>query len=286
MPSVDHQNRRRSPAASVVIPAHDEESVIGRCLDSLLAGAAPGELEVVVVANGCSDRTAEIASAVPGVTVIEVDRASKIAALNAGDQAAKTFPRAYVDADVEVSVASLRAVVDLLDRGDVSCAAPRMEVDLTGRPWFVKCFYRGFAELPYAADDLVGNGMYALSAPGRARFDEWPDITADDLYVRNLFTPAERASTAVGSFLVHPPRTMTGLLSIRERSYRGNAEYARLGYVSSAEPTLDLGRMLGALRRRPIDIAVFIAVNAAAKLRLRLRRREVRWERDDSGRHG
>src|SRR5262245_50140774 len=33
---------------SVVIPAHDEEAVLGRCLDALLGGAAPGELDVVV----------------------------------------------------------------------------------------------------------------------------------------------------------------------------------------------------------------------------------------------
>ncbi len=44
------------PRASVVIPAHNEEHVIGRCLDRL-AQSASSELEVVVVANGCTDRT-------------------------------------------------------------------------------------------------------------------------------------------------------------------------------------------------------------------------------------
>ena len=48
---------------SVIIPAHNEESVIGRCLAAMLEGAQPGELEIIVVCNGCSDRTGEKATA-------------------------------------------------------------------------------------------------------------------------------------------------------------------------------------------------------------------------------
>nr|BFE85750.1 hypothetical protein GCM10020093_083510 [Planobispora longispora] len=49
-------------SASVVIPAHNEEGVLRRCLDGLLAGTEPGELDVVVVANACTDRTADVAA--------------------------------------------------------------------------------------------------------------------------------------------------------------------------------------------------------------------------------
>jgi cellulose synthase/poly-beta-1,6-N-acetylglucosamine synthase-like glycosyltransferase len=46
----------------ILIPAHDEESLIADCLDAM-AQAAKGHdtIEVVVVADNCSDRTAEIA---------------------------------------------------------------------------------------------------------------------------------------------------------------------------------------------------------------------------------
>lgn len=71
---------------SVVIPAHDEESSIVRCLTSLVEGAPPDALEVVVVANGCHDTTAVAARTVEGpITVVEIAEASKVAALNAGD---------------------------------------------------------------------------------------------------------------------------------------------------------------------------------------------------------
>ena len=62
---------------SVVIPAHDEEAVIGRCLDALFEGALPGELDVVVACNGCTERTAEIAGGYgPAVRVLESDTPS------------------------------------------------------------------------------------------------------------------------------------------------------------------------------------------------------------------
>src|SRR4051794_10857255 len=51
----------KPPIASIVIPAHNEEAVLARCLRVLLAGSQPGELDVIVVANACTDRTAEIA---------------------------------------------------------------------------------------------------------------------------------------------------------------------------------------------------------------------------------
>lgn len=270
---------------SVVIPAHDEEAVIGRCLAALRSGAEAGDLEIVVVANGCTDATVQLArSLAPEATVVDLAEASKVAALNAGDCAATVFPRAYLDADVEMDAASLAAVVQTLRGGAVHCAAPTMHLELSGRPWFVRAFFRALGELPYLADDLIGNGVYVLSEEGRARFGKFPDLTADDLFVRNLFLPSERAAVAGATFTVHPPRTLRGLLAIRERTYRGNAEYVGRGLESRAGATRDRARLVAVARRRPLDMAVFVAVNLTAMARLRLRRRPVAWERDDSGR--
>lgn len=45
---------------SIIIPAHNEQAVIRRCLTALLSGAAPGELEVIVVCNAYSDWIANV----------------------------------------------------------------------------------------------------------------------------------------------------------------------------------------------------------------------------------
>ncbi|MDQ1577463.1 MAG: hypothetical protein QOE21_150, partial [Microbacteriaceae bacterium] len=90
-------------SGSVIIPAHNEASVIERTLRPLADVANRGQLEVVVVCNGCTDETAELARNFTGVTVVEIDEASKSLALNVGDEAATVWPRMYLDADVEIS---------------------------------------------------------------------------------------------------------------------------------------------------------------------------------------
>ena len=71
----------------VIVPAHDEELLVGAAIDALHVAAmrvAPRvETTVVVVANGCTDRTAELAAA-HGATVVEVTTPNVGAARAAG----------------------------------------------------------------------------------------------------------------------------------------------------------------------------------------------------------
>ena len=72
---------------SVIIPAHNEGSVIARTLQAMTDGAEPGELDVIVVCNGCSDNTSAVARRFGApVRVVETDVASKTHALNLGDE--------------------------------------------------------------------------------------------------------------------------------------------------------------------------------------------------------
>jgi cellulose synthase/poly-beta-1,6-N-acetylglucosamine synthase-like glycosyltransferase len=70
--------------AAILIAAHNEESCIEQTLRAAIAQTYPLSA-VIVMADNCTDRTVELASRVPGVTVIEtVDNAHKKAgALNA-----------------------------------------------------------------------------------------------------------------------------------------------------------------------------------------------------------
>ena len=94
------------PLASVVVPAHNEAAVLARCLAALRREVRAGELDVVVVANACSDATADIARQA-GVRVVETEIAGKRHALLLGDAQCQIFPRLYIDADVELSGASV-----------------------------------------------------------------------------------------------------------------------------------------------------------------------------------
>jgi glycosyltransferase involved in cell wall biosynthesis len=274
---------------SVVVPAHNEEAVIGRCLTALLDGADEGELDVVVVCNGCHDRTAEVARQVaPLAIVVEIPVASKVAALNAGDGVARYFPRFYLDADIELSVAAVRQVASVLRQGPVECAAPKPFFDLAGRWWPIRAFYDVWKEVPYRSLDMVGSGVYALSEQGRARFGEFPQVTADDQFVQQQFEPAELASVGEARFIVHPPRSLRGLVAIRARVYRGNTELAASGLARVGPPPSGAKTVLRLARqpRRAPAIAVYVAVNLLAGRRAAgaARPGAAGWERDESAR--
>lgn len=282
-PTYDGGETSPTPRASIVVPAHNEGLVIARCLETIAWSSEPGEWEVVVVANGCDDDTAEIArSALPTARVIELPRASKVEALNTGDRVVDTFPRVYLDADVVVDAGALRSVVDALRDGSSHCAAPRMVVELSDRPWYVRAFYQAFMDLPYVREGLVGNGFYALSEKGRARFDGFPDITADDLFVRNLFEDHERVVVEDRYFCMFPPRTWSGLVAIRRRVYRGNAEYQTVGHQSVAGSTRSWGAFLRVALKHPVGLLVYLWTNIYAQATWR--QGGGAWERDDSGR--
>lgn len=56
-----HSSKKKLPAFSIIIPAKDEEKVVGRLLDSLLKlNYPPKKREIIVVEDGSADKTAEI----------------------------------------------------------------------------------------------------------------------------------------------------------------------------------------------------------------------------------
>ena len=69
---------------SVIIAAHDEEHVLGACIDAIVAQPGSAAVQVVVSANGCTDDTAGVARR-RGATVVERAEAGKPGALNAAD---------------------------------------------------------------------------------------------------------------------------------------------------------------------------------------------------------
>jgi len=272
---------------SVVIAAHNEGRVLGRCLDALLAGGNGG-LDVTVVANGCTDDTAAVARARPGVRVIELAEASKPAALNAGDAAAVGFPRVYLDGDIPLSGAAVRALAAaLLDDGPALAAVPRRELVLAGRPLLVRGYYAVHNRLPVFATGLVGRGAITLSEPGRARFDRFPDMIADDLFLDSLFGPAERVVVSETSAPVGTPLRTRDLLRRLVRVRAGNA--AMRAAAGETRRAARLSWLRDVVLPRPwlAPAAVcYVGLTATAALLARRRARATHWGRDESSRAG
>jgi glycosyltransferase involved in cell wall biosynthesis len=207
-----------------VIAAHNEEAIIGRTLDALMASADGIPIEVVVSANGCTDGTVAAASR-PGVTVIDRPQAGKAAALNAGDEAASSFPRFYLDADI---VLPDGAVARILDQFDVDPSplviVPARHLNTSGRPWPVRAYFAIGGRLPVFRDGIFGRGLIVVSEAGRARFGRFPEMIADDLFLDSLFASHEKALASAVRVSVETPFTSRDLLNRLARVRRGNAQ--------------------------------------------------------------
>ena len=278
---------------SVVIPAHDEAAVIGRLLEALFADPRASELEIVVVANGCSDETVPVARGYePSLRVVEIAEASKIAALEQGDAEASVFPRAYVDADVSVDVSTLLALADALEeQGGPLVASPRLRVDAGHASWLVRQHYRIWELTDYRRSGHIGSGIYALSATGRARFGRWPRVIADDRFVQQLFRPDERRTIQHGSFTVRSARTISAHLRRSTRIARGNLELpSELEAVADRRPEQRAASLIRRVIRRPglwPAFAVYSVTSSVPKRRARrliADRREPDWARDETSR--
>src|SRR6478609_1105023 len=118
--------RRLMRGLSIVIPAHNEGAVVARTLKSILGNKLDRPMQIIVVANGCTDNTAEVVRTfAPTVELIETPVGNKSNALNIGDRAAQYELRAYLDADIELSDNALQQVVDAFNDPGVRLAMPQ-----------------------------------------------------------------------------------------------------------------------------------------------------------------
>ena len=275
---------------SIVIPARNEGRVIARTLRAMTTGAAVGEIDVLVVCNGCTDDTVSIARSFgPPVRVIETEVGSKAHALNLGDQASLAFPRIYVDADVIITLSSIRALAARLDLGDVLAVAPQSCVDLDGCSWYVRAYYDVRSRLPSARQGIGGSGVYALSHAGRRRFGEFPNVAADDSYVRIQFTPKERETLAYVNSTVFAPRMIKDLILIRTRAYYGTLELARRcpdlwDNVGERNHRSVVGLLKSPSLWPKLIVYCYVNIMARYKAVARFRTANFHWERDNSSR--
>ena len=167
-------------AYKILIPAHNEASIVGKTLAKLIAelpdsNSGPNPENIILIADNCADTTAEIARSL-GVTVLERNDAThrgKGFALDFGIQYLRVNSHpdvlVIIDADCETSKNSLIALINLVSvLGKPAQMTNIMRVidnasikqKIAGFAWFLKNKIRPLAMyrmgLPVA---LTGTGM-------------------------------------------------------------------------------------------------------------------------------
>lgn len=262
---------------SVIIPAHDEEAWIDRCLAAILAqDGDTGRVEILVVANACRDRTVPIAeSYAPKATargwslrVLNLPDGGKILALNAGDREARGACRVYLDADIACDpplLAQLRAAL--------AVSAPRYATGTLAvapaQSWVTRAYASVWRRLPFVRGGAVGAGLFAVNAAGRTRWGAFPPVISDDTFVRLCFAPDERIEVPAR---YHWPMVegFANLVRVRRRQDAGVAELRRLHpalFTNEAKAPLTPGDLLRLAARVPVGFLVYILVHLAVRMR-------------------
>ncbi|KZY48216.1 glycosyl transferase, partial [Roseovarius sp. HI0049] len=236
------------------------------CLDRLAASAGDTPFETIVVANACTDGTVAIAEEVAdliqtparAIRVIATDKGGKLGALQLGDEAARAPIRIYLDADVTVSPALIPALIATLETDAPRYASGTPEIAPAQSP-VTRAYARFWQKLPFVTTGVPGFGLFAVNGPGRARWDEWPEIISDDTFARLNFTPDER---------VRLPQTyrwpmiegLSGLIRVRRRQDRGVREigerFPRLLQNADRSASSRTGK-LKAILRDPLGFLVY-----------------------------
>ncbi len=163
------------PRVSVIVPARNEEACLGLCLESL-TGQTGVNFEVIVVNDGSTDRTREIAESFPGVRVVDAEApppgwAGKTNAMAAGARVAGGEWLLFTDADTVHRPGSLARAVGEAKQHSASLLSYSPEQEVFGF-WEKAVMPVIFAELaatyrPALVSDprspaAAANGQYIL----------------------------------------------------------------------------------------------------------------------------
>jgi glycosyltransferase involved in cell wall biosynthesis len=244
-----------TPRMSVVVCTYNGSATLEGCLEAAQALEYP-DYEVIVVCDGCTDRSAKLAASFDGVRVIETPQCGLAAARNTGMRAATGEIIAYIDDDALADPDWLTHVAKTFASGSFA-AVGGPNVLPPESSWVAECV----ANAPGGPTHVLVSDRDAEHIPGCnmairkealeriGGFDPQFRAAGDDVDVCwRLLDAGERIAFAPGAVVLHHRRpTVLGYLR-QQRGY-GKAEallerkhpdkYSAVGHVDWA------GRLYG-----------------------------------------
>ena len=286
-----HRNRKQTilPIASIIIPAQNEDSVILKCINKITHnGVYCDQLEIIIICNACTDNTIlKLKQYKSDITIISTNVSSKTHALNIGDFISKTFPRFYIDADILINFESIKTITHEMFNTKCMAISPMLNLNLNKSSWMVRQYYNTWLSLSYAQNATLGSGLYILSKIGREKFHYFPNIIADDYFVRSHFSANERILSKQTSFTVNAPHNLFCLIKIKTRSLQGNLQLKKMIPAIVKSRNLQKTRIMRYFENGYISGIVYILICILIRIRLRLLNLfgiNFTWERDNSTR--
>lgn len=147
---------------SVIIPAYNEENYIAKTLQSVTENASADLLEIIVVNNASTDKTAEIAGRYKNVRVVNEPKKGLTRARQAGLTAANGEVLACIDADSLMPKNWLETIAQEFTQNPdlVFLSGPYIYYDLpAGQRWAIKwLYYNMLARAVYFFSKYMASG--------------------------------------------------------------------------------------------------------------------------------
>lgn len=170
------------PEISFVVPAFNEESLIASCLGAIVAEIARAgcQAEIIVVNNGSTDRTRDIAASFAGVTIVDEPQRGLVRARRAGCLAAGGRLIANIDADTILPSGWIDAVLAEFARspGLVALSGPFIHYDMSRTVRAVVAVFYRIAFLSYLlvrfvlrAGSMLQGGNFVLRKSALAQVE-------------------------------------------------------------------------------------------------------------------
>ncbi len=120
------------PLVSIIVPAHNEEEYIEESIRSLLNSDYPN-LEIIVIDDGSTDKTHEIASKfLPKIKLFKTNKGGKGKALNFGILKAKGELIATMDADSYILPDTITQLVAMIQEENAMAVTPAVKIKASG----------------------------------------------------------------------------------------------------------------------------------------------------------
>jgi len=123
----------RFRSITVIIPAHNEEKHLARCLEAVLAAKFPGKKQVIVVDDGSTDATYTIAKRFP-VTVLRQRHSGKSKSINRAIRRASGELIAIVDGDSVIHEDAFERILARFNDSKVAAVCAVIKVENRRRP--------------------------------------------------------------------------------------------------------------------------------------------------------
>ena len=241
-PHLNNHDAGYPELVSILVPAYNEEKSIGKCLESILDQDYKGQMEIIVVNDGSSDRTAEIVSKYPVKFIDLKVNGGKANALNRAIEEAKGDILIFTDSDSYMSANAVDSLVKCLNNNsDAQMVAGNVFIhDDHGKKRIMKYFqmieYLIEQEITRYLQGLKGNVLVCpgpLTAVRRkvceeVKFSDETIVEDADFTIKALKKSMKIIQEPEAKVYTNAPETFRAWYTQRKRWWYGNLQVWRL----------------------------------------------------------